>query len=424
MSNNYPTPEQQCAALWLVLKEHNNRHRSKHEKQPCVDGMPAAIAREWPSYDSVVTDMAKSDYSENLQCPHDLRFLGMTSGKTGSGGKTLCPHGVVCQAKIELFDHPASTAPKDDQYTGLLAPGRSVEHCIVRLSSAMRPPNDVVKTSIGKAVLRATGPKLRKAKLFPTFAIKTFRGNNVRSGNLLFSGCKVGQPETDYFAHCLCTQLTEKVNPALKPFVQKFWSYSDYPLSLGLSDYCAHDIDGNPPSGRIFFPYVLILKPIRKAGTSCASEPTVSAAASEEVSSATCPHHAHSNKKHGKGQTDEGGVERFDRFLEDMESIHSGTILFDLFCCPEPKAAIDPTRLQRIGRIITTSEAIPSHPDDNLFFRHQKKEEDFALRPEWERAAKMKCSVGHRKGSISKLAGWKLFEEQIERNTYVDFEKS
>lgn len=187
--DSYPTSEQQCAALWLVLKEHNTRsstrtpHLSRPEKQSSVTRMPAAIAREWPSYDSVVTDVAKSDYNENLQCPHDLRFVG--NGKKGSGGKTLCAHGVVCRAKIELFDHPASTS-----YTGLLTPGRTVEHCIVRLSSAMRPPGDVVKTSIGKAILRATGPKLRRAKLFPTFAIKTFRGSNVRSGNLLFSGCK------------------------------------------------------------------------------------------------------------------------------------------------------------------------------------------------------------------------------------------
>ena len=220
---------------------------------------------------------------------------------------------------------------------------------------------------------------------------------------------RVGQSETDYFAHCLCTQLTEKVNPALRPFIQKFWSYSNYPLSLGLSDYCAHDVDGNTPSTGIHFPYVLILKPVRKADVRITSGPNVSAASSTPDCSAACPHvhtHAHAKKETKKNHT-KPDVEQFDTFLEDVEGIQPGTILFDLFSCPEPKAALDPARLQRIGRIITTSDAIPSLPDDNLFFRHQKKEEDFALRPEWKQAVKMKCSVG---------------EAQIASKKYVDFD--
>ena len=282
--NKYPDAQQQCDALWLVLEEHSKRHSgSPTDSCPTVGSSPSVSStaggsgspgtrscprRQWPSYDTVVSDITQSDYSDNLQCPHDLRFLG--------SGKTLCPHGVIGKAKIEMFGHPSSSNTgnqKDSSlppaYTGLLRPGQSVEHCIVRLSSAMRPPNDVVKNPVAQAVLRAAGSKLRKANLFPCAAIKCFRGNNVPSGNLLFSGCKVGQIEPDYFAHCQCTQLSERMSPALKPLVRPFWKYSDHPLSLGISDYCAYDVDGNAPKeegGDIQFPFVLILNPVVNMG--------------------------------------------------------------------------------------------------------------------------------------------------------------
>ena len=51
------------------------------------------------------------------------------------------------------------------------------------------------------------------------------------SGNLLFGGSKVGQRESDYFSHCQCTSMTERMPRLIKPFVKKFWEYSDYPVS-------------------------------------------------------------------------------------------------------------------------------------------------------------------------------------------------
>ena len=451
--NKYPDAQQQCDALWLVLEEHSKRHAGPPTGScPAVASSPSVSAgaggsgststrsyprRQWPSYDTVVSDITQSDYSDNLLCPHDLRFVG--------SGKTLCPHGVICKAKIEMFDHPSMSNHQKDSslppaYTGLLKPGQTVEHCIVRLSSAMRPPNDVVKNPVAQAVLRAAGSKLRKANLFPCAAIKCFRGNNVPSGNLLFSGCKVGQIESDYFAHCQCTQLSERMSPALKPLVRPFWKYSDHPLSLGISDYCAYDVDGNAPKeegGDIQFPYVLILNPVINMGSDTRadasldrlnsaftngtsldpSEHSTTGSTSKEVNGVTAKKTKAKTKKTGNKET-----EPFDKFLDDLEKIVPGTVLFDIYACPEPKDVPNPARLERIGRIITVSELIPSPPNDNLFFRHQRKEADFALRPEWPSQTKTKCSVGKEKGSIKKLAGWELFEAMILAKKYVNFE--
>ena len=430
--NTYPDAQQQCDALWLVLKESSKRRAGPRPgpTTPATTGgsnSKTTSRRQWPSYDTVVSDITQSDYSENLRCPHDMRFL---SG--GNGSKTLCPHGVVCKAKIEMFDQPPSNQQQDSpQYTGLLKSGQTIEHCIVRLSSAMRPPNDVVKNPVAQAVLRAAGSKLRKARLFPCAAIKCFRGENKDSGNVLFSGCKVGQSETDYFAHCQCTQLSERMSPALKPLVRPFWKYSDHPLSLGISDYCAFDLNGRPPEeGDIQFPYVLILNPVMKMGVN-----TTTNASLERLNSAfatgTCldpsQHSTASTPKGSKGANTKKKEkskksEPFDNFLDDLKTIEPGTTLFDLFACPEPNAVPDPTRLFRIGRIVTVSEMLPSPPNDNLFFRHQRKEDDFALRPGWKADTKIKCSVGKDRGTIAKLAGWELFEANIQTKKFVDFE--
>ena len=115
--NTYPDAQQQCDALWLVLKESSKRRAGPRPgpTTPATTGgsnSKTTSRRQWPSYDTVVSDITQSDYSENLRCPHDLRFL---SG--GNGSKTLCPYGVVCKAKIEMFDRPNQEQDLP-QYTG------------------------------------------------------------------------------------------------------------------------------------------------------------------------------------------------------------------------------------------------------------------------------------------------------------------
>jgi len=221
---NISASEQQTL-LWEGVGTHNK-----------IKGCPAHKDREWPTYAALMTDVAKSDYTHVLECPHDTvdkarikpaedtiskrSLFKKKETKIPSFCKSLCAHGVVCLAKMELFPNPPDNndvAP----YTGLLEPGQTVEHCLLRLSSAAKPPAKEMDSVMGRLVLGAVGGKLADAKLFPTAALKAFRGKGVRSGNLLFSGAKTGQPETDFFAHCLCTQVSEKVSRSLKPIIKK-----------------------------------------------------------------------------------------------------------------------------------------------------------------------------------------------------------
>lgn len=356
--------EEQLNRVWSSLNDHNGQNA-------CLP------QRKWPTYDELLSNVAAADYHDVLTCPHDMK-------KSSANEKAICAFGAVCCAKMELFPQPMS-ASSPPAYTGLLAPGTTLEHCIIRLSSAIKPPSLEIKAKWARALMYATGEKLRNAKLFPTAAVKVFRQNR-KSGNLLFVGCKVGQKEEDYFAHCLCTQMTEQIPFSIKPFVRKFWSYSDYPLALGVSDFCHTD------NVHEVFPYQVILKPCH-----------------------SLEHNQTATRK---------SMDSFDRFLDDVLHIPVGTHLFDIFCCPDPRSATDPSKLQRIGKVMSTTRMLRSAPNDGLFFRHQKKEEDFEKRPEWMDQLPMKCTTngGKTKGTVQRLAGWKLFEEQIAKGQYVDYE--
>lgn len=60
-----------------------------------------------------------------------------------------------------------------------------------------------------------------------------------------------------------------------------------------------------------------------------------------------------------------------------------------------------------------------------IFFRHQRKEDDYNLRPRWREALETKIAIddGDTQGTVGQLVGWKLFEQHIAEGTYVDFEK-
>ena len=50
--SDYPTPEQQLDALWMMLEEHNKAARNGRG-----DKIPKKTERKWPSYDAVVADV-------------------------------------------------------------------------------------------------------------------------------------------------------------------------------------------------------------------------------------------------------------------------------------------------------------------------------------------------------------------------------
>ena len=195
--------------------------------------------------------------------------------------------------------------------------------------------------------------------------------------------------------------MTEQMPRPVKPFVRKFWTYSDYPLSLGVSDFCSCNAEGSEiADDGLRFPFAVILRPCVR-----------------------------NDDSHGDGTAEQNGSnveDSFDCFLDRTLSVPPGTVLFDVFACPEPTDVPDASKLQRIGRITTTSGMIQSSASDGLFFRHQKKEEDYALRPDWPKALQAQVTIndGRTTGTIGKLAGWKLFEQHIAEGSYVDFERT
>ena len=191
------SPDQQLEAVWSRVLQHNNKTCPNKEKQ-------------WPHYKTIMDDITNADYTEVLKCPHDMvnksrktKSLLSRLKKDANGGddgvetsKAFCAHGTAVCAKIEMFSKPENsgdgvngTAATRD-YTGLLSPGQSSNNCMIRLSSAMKPPAEE-SNMFGRYLVKATGGKLKHAKLFPMVAIKAFRDNGIRSGNLLFAGPKI-----------------------------------------------------------------------------------------------------------------------------------------------------------------------------------------------------------------------------------------
>lgn len=293
--------------------------------------------------------MAAADYTHTLTCPFDLlkhndapSSSSSATTTTPAASKSLCPHGVVCRVRMELFDFPEQSADASNKaYTGLLSPGTTNEHCLLRLSSAMKPPNEAIRGGFARSLLYATGHKLRNAKLFPCAALKVFRDGRP-SGNLLFGGSKLGQREVDYFAHCQSTSMTERMPRAIKPFVRKFWSYSAYPLSLGVSEFCSYNAAGEETSAEALnFPFAVIIKPcISMAELAGSGDDDSADNAVQDAESA------------------------FDNFLDHVLKVPENTVLFEIFACADPHDVPDPSKLQRIGRLVTTSAMIPSVPND------------------------------------------------------------
>lgn len=242
-------------------------------------------------------------------------------------------------------------------YSGLL---RESNHGIIRLSSAINFIPNTLPWYAGS---------IANAQLFPCVALKVFR-DNQHSGNLLFAGKKTGQDSRKFFWGTVCTHLTEKMSMFMSWAYSIFKLYSSYPNQLGTSDFC--QITGNGlVVSELVFPWCVAL-------------------------------HPNDNLK--------------ELMFEDILSIPEGTLLYEIYAFPSPAAAIDSSGcgLQRIGRITTTRSFLPSPADSKVFFKHQKKEEDYILRPEW--LAEL--------NSLHTKIGSSMVENAILQKNYSDFESS
>jgi len=293
--------------------------------------------------------IAAADYTQILQEEVDTRAEGGMEKK-----KILCPHGATCLVRLEV--------ESDTPYTGLFGSGAS--HAIMRFSSAAKPACHI--TGAASWLMMGMG-KIRNAKLFPCVALKCLRSGRP-SGNLLMGGCKTGQNESNFFAHVMCSNLTERVPLPLRSVLDTFKKYSDFPVSLGLSDFARFDEDGREAESPRF-PWAIVLRP----------------------AAGQCPVQV-------AGQHDEPNL-----FVEQLLSLQVGTVVYEMFACPSPAEVSLPEKMQRLGVIRTLSPVVKSGPTCPLFFKHQAKEEDYDIRPQWKESVT----------DVHRNAGWELFEGHL-----------
>jgi hypothetical protein len=142
------------------------------------------------------------------------------------------------------------------------------------------------------------------------------------------------------------------VPTAAQPALRAFEKYSKYPLALGLSEFASLDEDGCDLSGGCdelgaTFPWALHLHP--------------------RVRSPPLP----------DGAPNTAFVDAL------LATVAPETVLYDVYAAASPDAVSGKdARVERIGRVVATSVAIPSPAGSPIVFRHQAKEDDYALRPE------------------------------------------
>lgn len=172
-----------------------------------------------------------------------------------------------------------------------------------------------------------------------------------------------------------------------------FRLYSSYPTQSGLSEFAQIGTSGVAvPPEEVRFPWCLLLRPVYSNDSS--------------------------------GDIEQYADESIPPYMKQLLSIPPGSVLYDIFCIPDPLSALgvltastDTSKgvhqhLQRIGRIVSSSPCVWSVYDKEVFFKHQKKEDDYAFRPDWEG----ELSDEHRNIGAANI------DKLIDAGIYEDFE--
>lgn len=152
-------------------------------------------------------------------------------------------------------------------------------------------------------------------------------------------------------------------------FILLFLTADSYPTQSGISEFAQVGVEGTFEKAEdVVFPWCLLLYPIYSKN-GCVS--TVD-------------------------DCDQQNPTSLPKYMQQLESIPEGSHLYDIYAIPGPEEALgvleasrdiskgNKAHIQRIGRLITTSPCVWSVYDKEIFFKHQKKEDDYALMPEWE----------------------------------------
>jgi len=173
----------------------------------------------------------------------------------------------------------------------------------------------------------------------PGMGIKFLRDGRP-SANFVAMYTLDGQPceEANFFQHEWSNHIPMTDNFGLKIVAAKFWQASYCPLNVGISDLASLEDHKAAQAGT--FPFQLIFDPKIDSNCNC---------------------------------------QDYSGCLQNLENIQEGTTIFEVFAVDSPGAD-----RQSIGTVTLTSPLKTSKFGDNeLYFRHQRMEEDFAINPHW-----------------------------------------
>jgi hypothetical protein len=219
-------------------------------------------------------------------------------------------------------------------------------------------------TSTG--ILRMGNAMDMSAMSFPGMGIKFLR-TGVKSANFVtLREHGATSSNWNYFG---APQSNNVSPPDVLVRTHKFQQATGCISRVGLSDLCAYDQAGRKATPELKFPYELIFYPTGQANFSDA--------------------------KKGNAQ-----------LLSELASIPAGTQLYDVVAFDSPTAKADSRRKTQVGTLTTTTACHPSlFGDEQLFFRHQRMEEDFAAEPEWIEGA---AALGDEncKATVGPISKW------------------
>ena len=174
--------------------------------------------------------------------------------------------------------------------------------------------------------------------------------DGIESANLVSMYSVNGNPDNNwnFFSQDFSTHVGPGETLATKLLLKKFATFSDLIQEIGLSDWAQHDQHGNEhPNPQ--FPYELVFKP---------NESVKNLFSSAEPKN------------------------YYMQYILDLGYVPANSNIYDVYAWDKP-AQIG-GKLTKIGALNIEDRLIKSKfADENLFFRHQRIEDDLKFRPEW-----------------------------------------